>query len=253
MERVYSPAISTHARDLRKDFFIGRTRGDVRAITNSGWIEVVTGSMFSGKTEELLRRLRRAEIAGQSIAVFKPAVDDRYGETTVGSHVGRQWEAAVVPNEGEDIWNIKDELSKKKQNHRTTTQCRSGDGTNNPGGVIPSNDDSVDVVAIDEANFFSTELVSVCESLANDGYRVVVSGTDQTYRGEPFEPLPQLMAVAEYVDKLQAICTQCGEPATRNQRLVDDSPAHIDDPTIVVGADETYEARCRNCHILRHE
>jgi thymidine kinase len=195
----------------------------MHAITNSGWIEVVTGSMFSGKTEEVLRRLRRAEIAGQEVAAFKPAVDDRYGETTVGSHVGRQWNAAVVPSEGEEIWEVRDQL------------------------------DGEDVVAVDEANFFGPELVDVCQRLADGGRRVVVSGIDQTYRGEPFEPLPQLMAVAEYVDKLQAICSQCGEPATRNQRLVEGEPAHVDDPTIVVGAEESYEARCRNCHTLRRE
>ncbi|MGQ4556163.1 thymidine kinase [Halobellus sp. GM3] len=195
----------------------------MHAITNSGWVEVVTGSMFSGKTEEVLRRLRRAEIAGQEIAVFKPAIDDRYGEATVGSHVGRQWGAAVVPNEGSAVWEIRDHLNGE------------------------------DVVAVDEANFFSSELVDVCQALADDGRRVLVSGIDQTYRGEPFEPLPQLMAVAEYVDKLQAICTQCGEPATRNQRFVDGEPAHADEPTIVVGADESYEARCRNCHTLRRD
>jgi thymidine kinase len=195
----------------------------MHAITNSGWIEVVTGSMFSGKTEEVLRRLRRAEIAGQEIAVFKPAVDDRYGETTVGSHVGRQWDASVVPSEGDGIWEIRDQLNGE------------------------------DVVAVDEANFFGPELVAVCQRLADDGRRVLVSGIDQTYRGEPFEPLPQLMAVAEYVDKLQAICSQCGEPATRNQRLVGGEPAHVDDPTIVVGAEESYEARCRNCHTLRRD
>jgi len=195
----------------------------MHAITNSGWIEVVTGSMFSGKTEEVLRRLRRAEIAGQEIAVFKPAVDDRYGETTVGSHVGRQWDASVVPSEGDGIWEIREQLNGE------------------------------DVVAVDEANFFGPELVAVCQRLADDGRRVLVSGIDQTYRGEPFEPLPQLMAVAEYVDKLQAICSQCGEPATRNQRLVGGEPAHVDDPTIVVGAEESYEARCRNCHTLRRD
>ncbi|RLM59263.1 thymidine kinase [Halobellus sp. Atlit-31R] len=195
----------------------------MHAITNSGWIEVVTGSMFSGKTEEVLRRLRRAEIAGQEVAVFKPAVDDRYGETTVGSHVGRQWEASVVPSEGDGIWEIRGELNGE------------------------------DVVAVDEANFFGPELVDVCQRLADDGRRVLVSGIDQTYRGEPFEPLPQLMAVAEYVDKLQAICSQCGEPATRNQRLVEGEPAHVNDPTIVVGAQESYEARCRNCHTLRRD
>jgi len=188
----------------------------VHAITKSGWIEVITGSMFSGKTEELLRRLRRAEIAGQDVAVFTPSLDDRYGDASVGSHEGRRWMATeIAPNE----------------------EYR-----------IPDRLDGEAVVAIDEANFFSAELVDVCEALADDGRRVIVAGTDQTYRGEPFEPLPELVAVAEYVEKLQAICAVCGEPATRNQRLVEGEPAHVDDPTIVVGAEESYEARCRDCH-----
>lgn len=193
----------------------------VHAITNSGYVEVITGCMFSGKTEELLRRLRRAEIAGQSVAVFSPAVDDRFGEATVGSHAGREWDSTVVPAEGEGVWRIREELNGEE------------------------------VVAIDEANFFGPELVAVCEALADDGRRVLVSGTDQTFRGEPFEPVPRLVAMAEYVDKLQAICAVCGEPASRNQRLVDGDPAHVDDPTIMVGAEESYEARCRNCHTLR--
>jgi thymidine kinase len=190
-------------------------------ITGSGFVEVVAGSMFSGKTEELLRRLRRAEIAGQDVAAFTPAIDDRYGKTTIGSHEGRQWEAQVVDNVGDGVWEIQDHLNGEE------------------------------VVAIDEANFFDQALVNVCNVLANDGRRVIVSGTDITFRGEPFTPLPELMAIAEYVDKLQAICTVCGEPATRNQRLVDGEPAHVDDPTIVVGAEESYEARCRNCHTLQ--
>jgi thymidine kinase len=195
----------------------------MHAITNSGWVEVITGSMFSGKTEELLRRLRRAEIAGQEVAAFTPAVDDRYGEATLGSHAGRTWEAEVVETTGEGI------------------------------AEIPAKLNGEQVVAVDEANFFPSELVDVCQELAADGRRVVVSGTDQTYRGEPFEPVPQLMAVAEYVDKMQAICTECGEPATRNQRLIEGEPAHYDDPTIMVGAEESYEARCRNCHVVRRD
>jgi Thymidine kinase len=193
----------------------------VHEITQSGFVEVVTGSMFSGKTEELLRRLRRARIAGQSVAVFTPALDDRYGTTTIGSHAGREWEATVVDPAGEGPWAITEES------------------------------DGAEVVAVDEANFFEETLVDVCETLAADGRRVIVSGTDQTFRGEPFHPLPELVALAEYVDKLRAICAVCGEPATRNQRLVDGEPAHVDDPTIVVGAEERYEARCRNCHELR--
>ena len=192
-------------------------------ITGSGWVEVVAGSIFSGKTEELLRPLRRAEIAGQDVIAFTPAVDDRYGDATIGSHEGRQWEATVVDNEGPGVWDIEEHLNGEE------------------------------VVAIDEANFFDNDLVNVCEVLAAEGRRVVVSGTDITFRGEPFNPLPQLMATAEYVDKLRAICSVCGEPATRNQRLVDGEPAHIDDPTIVVGAEESYEARCRNCHTLRSD
>ncbi|WP_313695724.1 thymidine kinase [Halorarum halobium] len=193
----------------------------MHAITGSGWIEVISGSMFSGKTEELLRRLRRAEIAGQDVAVFTPAMDDRYGETTIGTHNGRAWEATVVENEDDGPWEMLEDLNGEK------------------------------VVAIDEANFFSGELVEVCQALAEDDRRVIVSGTDQTFRGEPFHPLPELMAVAEYVDKLQAICSVCGEPASRNQRLIEGEPAHVDDPTIFVGAEESYEARCRNCHTLR--
>ncbi|WP_132059782.1 thymidine kinase [Halorussus amylolyticus] len=191
-------------------------------ITNSGWVEVVTGCMFSGKTEELLRRLRRAEIAGQEVAVFKPSLDNRYGEGTVGSHSGRQWDATVVDAEA-GVWEIPETLNGEQ------------------------------VVAIDEANFFSEELVPVCEQLADDDRRVIVSGTDQTFRGEPFDPLPRLVALAEYVDKYQAICAECGEPASRNQRLIDGEPAHVEDPTIMVGAEESYEARCRNCHTLRTE
>jgi thymidine kinase len=110
-----------------------------------------------------------------------------------------------------------------------------------------------DVVAVDEANFFGPALLDACETLAAEDRRVVVCGTDQTFRGEPFHPLPALMATAEYVDKLQAICTQCGEPATRNQRFVDGEPAHVDDPTVVVGAEEAYEARCRSCHTVRRD
>lgn len=193
----------------------------MHAITGSGWIEVISGSMFSGKTEELLRRLRRAEIAGQEVAVFTPAMDDRYGETTIGTHNGRAWEATVVENEGDGPWAMLDTLNGER------------------------------VVAVDEANFFSDELVDVCQALAEDDRRVIVSGTDQTFRGEPFHPLPDLMAVAEYVDKLQAICSVCGEPASRNQRLIEGEAAHVDEPTILVGAEESYEARCRNCHTMR--
>lgn len=194
----------------------------MHAITNSGWVEVVTGSMFSGKTEELLRRVRRAEIAGQSVAAFTPALDDRYGTSTIGSHTGRRIEARVVDPE-------------------------------TPGAAIHDELNGEDVIAVDEANFFSEALVDVSEELAADGRRVIVSGIDQTYRGEPFHPIPELMAVAEYVDKYQAICSVCGEPASRNQRLIEGEPAHYDDPTVMVGAEESYEARCRHCHVVRRD
>jgi len=195
----------------------------MRAIRENGWIEVISGSMFSGKTEELLRRLRRTEIAGQQVAAFTPAVDDRYGQAELGSHAGHTWEATVVEDSVPGVRSIPDRL------------------------------DGEAVVAIDEANFFPEALVGVANELANDGRRVIVSGTDQTYRGETFEPLGRLMATAEYVDKLRAICAVCGEPATRNQRLVDGEPAHVDAPTIQVGAEESYEARCRNCHTVRRD
>ena len=195
----------------------------MRAIRENGWIEVISGSMFSGKTEELLRRLRRTEIAGQQVAAFTPAVDDRYGQAELGSHAGHTWEATVVEDSVPGVRSIPDRL------------------------------DGEAVVAIDEANFFPEALVEVANELANDGRRVIVSGTDQTYRGETFEPLGRLMATAEYVDKLRAICAVCGEPATRNQRLVDGEPAHVDAPTIQVGAEESYEARCRNCHTVRRD
>lgn len=202
-------------------FILGRCALVMHAITRSGWVEVITGCMFSGKTEELLRRLRRAEIAGQSVAVFSPALDDRYGDTTIGTHDGQRWEASIIESEDDNVWDIIDIL------------------------------DGEQVVAVDEANFFSQELVVVAEQLASEGRRVIVTGTDQTFRGEPFDPIPQLVAIAEYVDKLQAICAVCGEPASRNQRLVDGKPAHADDPTVFVGGEESYEARCRDCHVLR--
>lgn len=185
---------------------------------SGGWIEVVTGCMFSGKTDELIRRLERAEIAGQEVEVYKPALDDRYSETSIGSHNGREWKATVVDEEE---------------------------------GIPIEDAREAEVIGIDEANFFPESLVEECERLAESGCRVIVAGLDQTYRGEPFNPVHRLVARAEYVEKFRAICSKCGEPATRTQRLIDGEPAHEDDPTIVVGADEKYEARCRNCHEVR--
>lgn len=187
--------------------------------SEDGWIEVVTGCMFSGKTEELLRRIERAEIAGQDVEVFKPSVDDRYSEENIDSHNGRARKAEVV-----DAENISD-ITDKVENY--------------------------DVVAFDEANFFTEELVEISERLAENGFRVIIAGLDTDFRGEPFSPVHKLMAQAEYVDKLRAICVECGDPAIRTQRIIDGEPASKDDPTIVVGADEKYEARCRSCHKVK--
>jgi len=182
---------------------------------SSGWIEVICGSMFSGKTEELIRRVRRAQIARQRVQVFKHSLDARYAEREVASHNGLQLEAIPVEN---------------------TAQLRA---------LI---EPDTTVVAVDEGQFFDEELVGLCAELANRGVRVIVAGLDMDFRGEPFGPMPQLMAEAERVDKLQAICVVCGGPASRTQRLINGRPAAYDDPVILVGADEVYEARCRGCH-----
>ena len=183
-----------------------------------GWIEVICGSMFSGKTEELIRRLRRARIAKQKVQVFKPAIDTRYAEREVTSHNGLQIEATPV---------------------ESTADLRSR--------LAPD----TTVVAIDEAQFFDDEITGLCAELANSGLRVIVAGLDMDFRGEPFGPVPDLMAQAEQVHKLQAICVRCGGPASRTQRLIDGEPARSDDPVILVGASEVYEARCRGCHEVK--
>lgn len=183
---------------------------------HQGRIEVICGSMFSGKSEELIRRVRRAEIAKQTIQVFKPSIDDRYGIASVNSHDGRAAEAVAIEN-AEDI----------------LTQVN-GDTT---------------VVAIDEAQFFDENIVNVCRTLAEArGIRVIVAGLDLDFRGEPFHPVPELMAQAEDVNKLHAICVVCGEEASRTQRIINGEPANYHDPVIMVGAKEAYEARCRQCH-----
>ncbi|HSO28118.1 MAG TPA: thymidine kinase [Anaerolineales bacterium] len=182
---------------------------------HTGYIEVITGSMFCGKTDELIRRLRRATIARQKVQVFKPAIDNRYAVEKVTSHAGGEYEALPVQNAAE----IKTKLAP--------------DST---------------VVAIDEAQFFDASLIPLVQELADRGLRVIVAGLDTDFRGEPFGPMPTLMAQAEVVDKLHAICMVCGEPASRTQRLVNDRPARYDDPVVIVGASEMYEARCRKHH-----
>lgn len=189
---------------------------------NGGWIEVIAGVMFSGKSEELIRRVRRSLIAKKNVQVFKSHLDDRYGGTyAVGSHDGRTIEAVPVDSSAQIALRL---------------------------------DPLAHVVAIDEVQFLDDGIVALANSLASRGRRVILAGTDTDFRGEPFGPMAQLMCVAEVVDKLHAICVLCGAPATRNQRLIDGKPARYDSPQVMVGGAEAYEARCRNCHrILRGE
>jgi thymidine kinase len=180
----------------------------VRAAPASGWVEVITGSMFSGKSEELIRRLRRAKIGRQKVQIFKPKVDVRSGEAEIVSHSDMKMPSQAVGSAQE---------------------------------ILAAVSEDTEVVGIDEGQFFEAALVDVVDELANRGLRVIVAGLDQDYRGRPFEPMPQLMAVAEYVDKTLAICLKCGAPANRSQRIV-----HATDRVVVGGANQ-YEARCRGC------
>jgi len=178
-----------------------------------GWLEVICGPMFSGKTEELIRRLRRAEIAKLNVMIFKPHVDDRYSKRHIVSHNSQRVPSIPVESAQEIL-----EKAKEAQ-----------------------------VVGIDEAQFFDLDLVDVCRTLANQGKRVIVAGLDQDYTGKPFEPIPQLLAEAEYITKTLAICVMCGNPANRTQRLSRDSAR------VIVGAGDIYEARCRFCHEVLSE
>jgi thymidine kinase len=179
-----------------------------------GWLEVICGPMFSGKSEEMIRRLRRAEIAGQRVVIFKPRIDDRYDADDVVSHAGVRMRGVPVGSVAE--------LVARAAGH--------------------------DVVGIDEVQFFEANVVSAALALADRGMRVVAAGLDQDFRRLPFGPMPELLTHAEFVDKLQAVCHRCGGPATTTQRLVDGVPALYSGDTIVVGAAEQYEARCRDCH-----
>lgn len=187
---------------------------------HDGWIEVVVGPMFSGKSEELIRRVKRALIAHQRVLVFKPRLDDRYHASDVVSHDGKRTEALAVRNSQE----IGPYL---------TTQ-------------LPQ------VVAVDEAQFFDAGLIPLVLQLAQQGVRVIVAGLDMDFRGEPFGLMPELLSRADYVEKLTAVCPRCGAPASRTQRLVNGAPARFDDPVILVGASEAYEPRCRKCHTVSH-
>ncbi len=173
-----------------------------------GWLEVICGPMFSGKTEELIRRLTRAQYARQQVQIFKPRIDNRYDNEAVVSHSEQSLAGTAV----DDLDELRDELTSQ-----------------------------VEVIGIDEVQFFEAGIVEFCESMADSGRRVVVAGLDQDYRGEPFEPMPRLLAVAEYITKLMAICVRCGNPAHRSYRLAEDPQQ------VLVGSDEQYEARCRRC------
>jgi thymidine kinase len=188
------------------------------ASPENGWVEVICGVMFSGKSEELIRRVRRAMIARKTVQVFKSHLDERYsGIYQVSSHDGRTTEAIPVDTPEQIARELKDDTK---------------------------------VVAIDEAQFLDDSIVALVTSLASQGKRVILAGTDTDFRGEPFGPMPQLLAVAEVVDKLHAICVRCGGPASRNQRLIGGKPARYDSPQIMVGSAESYEARCRHCHAV---
>lgn len=180
---------------------------------NTGWIETIAGCMFSGKTEELIRRLRRAKIAKLNVIIFKPKIDTRYSSEKIVSHSDQSLPSIMV-EKAEEI------LNKAKDSQ---------------------------VVGIDEAQFFDESLVDVCNTLANQGKRVIVAGLDQDYRGVPFEPIPQLLAIAEYITKTLAICVKCGNPADKTQRTISSTNR------VIVGASDSYEARCRKCHYIPDE
>ncbi|WP_243136912.1 thymidine kinase [Alkaliphilus serpentinus] len=189
---------------------------DTMEYSKNGSIEVIVGSMYAGKSEELIRRINRARIADLKVMAFKPKIDNRYSIEYITSHNGKQTECISVDNSAEIIDIIKDQV--------------------------------YDVLAIDEVQFFDEGIIKLCQEAADKGKRVICSGLDMDFRGEPFKVVPHLMAIAENVLKLTAICMVCKLPATRTQRLVNGKPANYNDPIILVGAKEAYEARCRKCH-----
>jgi thymidine kinase len=198
----------------RRDPFVG-SRTVIRTVPGSGgWLEVICGPMFSGKSEELIRRLRRAEIAGQRVLIVKPRVDDRYDVSHVVSHAGAKMRAVAVASADDAL--------------------RRADG--------------YDAVGVDEVQFFEPAIVDAVRELVSRGTRVVAAGLDLDFRAEPFGAMPLLLCFAEFVDKLQAVCHTCGGPATRTQRLVDGEPAPFDGATIQIGALDSYEARCGACY-----
>ncbi|GGI33749.1 thymidine kinase [Staphylococcus chromogenes] len=184
---------------------------------HSGWIECITGSMFSGKSEELIRRLRRGVYAKQKVIVFKPTIDDRYHKEKIVSHNGNAIEAINITE------------AKEIEQHDLS---------------------DVDIIGIDEIQFFDRTVVDIAQDLAKKGYRVITAGLDMDFKGEPFDPVPEMLAVSEHITKLQAVCAVCGASSSRTQRLIDGRPAKYDDPIIMVGANESYEPRCRAHHVI---
>ena len=181
-----------------------------------GWIECICGSMFSGKSEELLRRIKRGVIAKQKVLLFKPSIDNRYDENRVSTHNGNSYESISI-EKSSDILNF-------------------------------VKDTKYDIIGIDEIQFFDNDIVKIINKLADDGIRVIVAGLDMDFKAEPFHPMPEIMAISEMVTKLHAVCNKCGKEASRSQRLINGKPAKYDDPIVVIGASESYEARCRHCH-----
>lgn len=182
-----------------------------------GWIEVVVGPMYSGKSEELIRRITRAKIAKQKVQVFKPEIDNRYSKNNVVSHNGDKIGAVSVESSSKLLERVQDDT---------------------------------EVIGVDEVQFFDEGIVEVLTKLADNNRRVICAGLDMDFRGEPFGPISRIMSIAEFADKIQAICIVCGNPATRTQRLINGKPANYSDPIVLIGATESYEARCRKCHIV---
>jgi len=189
-------------------------------LSKDGWIEVITGSMYAGKSEELIRRIKRLEYAKTNFEVFRPAIDNRYSETEVASHSGQKYVSHIINNAMEILDHI---------DYHTQAVC------------------------VDEVQFLGEDFVAIADDLADRGVRVICAGLDRDFRGEPFGIMPQLITKAEFVQKLTAICAVCGSPATRTQRLINGEAADFEDPIILVGAVEAYEPRCRHCHDVKNK
>jgi thymidine kinase len=187
--------------------------------SNKGSLEVICGSMFSGKSEELIRRVKRSQLAKLNVIVFKHSLDDRFTHEYIVSHNGNKFDAIPIDS---------------------------------PSTILAVAERDIDVVGIDEIQFFDTSIISVVCSLIDAGKRVIVAGLDLDFRGLPFGPIPTLMAIADHTTKLKAVCMECGNEAHFTQRLVNGAPAHFHDPIIMVGAQEAYQARCRQCHVIDH-